>query len=90
MAQVTIAPGRLCGTVAAPPSKSAAHRGIILAAMSQGTSTLTPIDLSDDISATLEGAAALGARCQRNKGEVRPTLFFVFFTCFFAYDRECH
>ena len=71
MAQVTIAPGRLSGTVAAPPSKSAAHRGLILAAMCPGASTLAPVDLSDDVSATLGGIAALGARCQRNKGEVR-------------------
>lgn len=73
MAQVTIAPGRLSGTVAAPPSKSAAHRGLILAALCQGVSTVTPVDLSDDVSATLTGIAALGTHCQRHKEGVRVT-----------------
>lgn len=72
MAQVTLS-GRLKGKVVAPPSKSAAHRALILAAQAQGTSTIAPIDLSDDVAATLLGVSALGAICQRQKEGMKVT-----------------
>ena len=56
---VLLTPGRLCGTVDAPPSKSAAHRGLLCAALAaltspqEGPSTLAPLALSADIAATL-------------------------------------
>jgi len=49
------------GCVNAPPSKSMAHRLIILAALSKGKSVIKNISLSDDISATLNCIKAIGA-----------------------------
>lgn len=50
------------GTVAAPASKSAAHRAIICAALAQGESIITPAVMSKDIEATCSAVKALGAR----------------------------
>lgn len=61
---VQITPGRLCGTIAVPPSKSAAHRAIIAAALSDGLCRVSPIAASDDIVATRAAMAALGAHIQ--------------------------
>ena len=61
MSSVTVYPGRLEGTLTPPPSKSAAHRAILGAALCKGISTISPIALSDDITATLEAIRALGA-----------------------------
>ncbi|NLE54218.1 MAG: 3-phosphoshikimate 1-carboxyvinyltransferase, partial [Lentisphaerae bacterium] len=58
---VIISPGRLDGKVAIPPSKSATHRAIIAAALSNGPCRITPIAASDDIVATSNAMAALGA-----------------------------
>ena len=49
------------GTVTAPPSKSYAHRLLIGAALSRGTSTIENVCLSDDFRATLDCAQPLGA-----------------------------
>lgn len=43
----------LKGTVTAPPSKSMAHRMIIAAALSKGTSVIKNVAMSEDIKATL-------------------------------------
>ena len=59
--QVKIEPGTLRGTVAAPPSKSMAHRMLICAALAEGESIVRPIELSEDILATSDGLRALGA-----------------------------
>ncbi|CZT56072.1 3-phosphoshikimate 1-carboxyvinyltransferase [Eubacteriaceae bacterium CHKCI005] len=61
MSSVTVTPGRLEGTLTPPPSKSAAHRAILGAALCKGISTISPIALSDDITATLEAIRSLGA-----------------------------
>ena len=62
---VTIAPQQTVGTVAAPPSKSAAHRLLIGAGLCHHqTSVIHGIDLSEDISATLDCLRALGAVCR--------------------------
>ena len=54
----------LTGTVAAPPSKSAAHRmilGAALAALSGNrVSTVSPIDLSEDMRATIGAVQEMG------------------------------
>ena len=55
-----IKPSAAHGAVAAPPSKSEAHRALICGALSGG-SVVSNIALSDDIKATLGGLAALGA-----------------------------
>ena len=44
-----------------PPSKSIAHRAIICASLANGTSKLTPIEYSEDILATINGAKELGS-----------------------------
>lgn len=71
---VTLLPGRLDGCVNAPPSKSAAHRAILCAALAALTSpetsesVLSPLALSDDIRATLCAAHALGVRAVLKDG----------------------
>ena len=60
---VTIHPGRAVGSVAAPPSKSMAHRLLICAGLAQGTSRIRGLDYNEDILATLDCLQALGAGC---------------------------
>ena len=50
------------GRIAAPPSKSMAHRAVLCAALAKGTSHLHHLAFSKDISATLGAAARLCAR----------------------------
>ena len=52
--------GALSGTLGIIPSKSAAHRAVILAALAQGETIIEPLQLSEDISATLSCAQQLG------------------------------
>lgn len=60
---VTIsAPGGVGGSIAAPPSKSMAHRAVLCAALAQGASHITNLEFSKDISATLGAAGQLCAR----------------------------
>lgn len=61
MRELTIEPKKLSGAVKIPPSKSMAHRAVICAALSDGTSVIDNIDYSDDIIATIDGMKALGA-----------------------------
>lgn len=62
---VTIRGAALIGKITPPPSKSQAHRLILAAALSGGVSTLSGVDLSQDIQATLCCLSALGARVER-------------------------
>ncbi len=64
--RVTIHPSKAIGTVAAPPSKSMAHRLLIAGALADGKSTIRGIHLSQDISATLRCLKALGAEYELN------------------------
>ena len=50
------------GRIAAPPSKSMAHRAVLCAALAKGNSHLHHLAFSKDISATLGAAARLCAR----------------------------
>ena len=61
----TIQPTLLTGVITPPPSKSQAHRAVIAAALSQGTSTLDNLTPSQDISATLNCMAGLGAQVEQ-------------------------
>ena len=70
---VTIHPGKAVGTVAAPPSKSMAHRLLICAGLARGTSRITGIADSDDILATLDCLRALGAVCDLEADAVTVT-----------------
>ena len=58
-------PAKLQGAIDAPPSKSMAHRLLICAALSGGTTKINGISESEDIKATLECLSALGAQYQR-------------------------
>lgn len=60
---VDIHPGRPCGVLAAPPSKSMAHRLLICAGLCQGVSRISGVDFNEDISATVDCLQALGAIC---------------------------
>ncbi len=60
---VEIHPGRPCGVLAAPPSKSMAHRLLICAGLCQGVSHIRGVDFNEDISATVDCLRALGAVC---------------------------
>lgn len=73
IAEIKKTPLPLRGTVKAPPSKSAAHRYLICAALAHGTSTLTGIEYSDDILATLDLIKGLGATCRINGDSVTLT-----------------
>lgn len=57
-----IVPSRAFGRVLAPPSKSMAHRMLMGAGLSEGTSVIGNIDLSEDIKATLGILEALGCK----------------------------
>ena len=52
----------VAGRIAAPPSKSMAHRAVLCAALAKGNSHLHHLAFSKDISATLGAAARLCAR----------------------------
>ncbi len=52
------------GVVKIPPSKSLAHRAVLCAALSRGRSVIHNIDLSQDISATIDCVSRLGAKCE--------------------------
>lgn len=68
MGKIEITPNTLCGEVTVPPSKSAAHRNIIAAALSDGLSVISPACHSDDIDATLRCVTALGATVEEKNG----------------------
>ncbi len=57
----TLKPCTLNGTIDAPPSKSMAHRYLIGAALSGKKCTLSGVDYSEDILATIDCLNALGA-----------------------------
>ena len=59
---VTITPSKASGRIQAPPSKSMAHRLLLCAGFSAGTSEISNVDFSEDILATLDCLRALGAK----------------------------
>ena len=59
--ETRFAPAHLHGTVAAPPSKSEAHRRLVCAGLTAGETTLTGYMDSEDMQATLRCIEALGA-----------------------------
>lgn len=68
--RVTIQPGKAVGIVAAPPSKSMAHRLLICAGLSGGVSRIEGLAFNEDILATLDCLQALGVSCQIEKDAV--------------------
>ncbi|MBQ8111558.1 MAG: 3-phosphoshikimate 1-carboxyvinyltransferase, partial [Clostridia bacterium] len=71
---VTVIPGALHGRVTVPPSKSAAHRLLIAAALSDAPTRVHIGALNRDIEATLDCLRALGAGIEQAPGllAVRP------------------
>lgn len=67
MTDITIKPGRLCGTVAAIPSKSQAHRLLICAAFADKPTNILCDRTNRDIDATAECLRALGAEIRRTE-----------------------
>ena len=66
---ITISPGKLCGTVRAIPSKSQAHRLLICAAFSDKETTFICPQINEDIAATVRCLNALGSRiCRTENG----------------------
>ena len=61
--RVAILPGKAKGSVAAPASKSMAHRLLICAGLSRGTSRISGVMLCEDVLATIDCLRALGASC---------------------------
>jgi 3-phosphoshikimate 1-carboxyvinyltransferase len=61
MGSLKLYPRNLKGEVKIPPSKSMAHRAVICAALGEGVSKITNIDLSDDIIATIDAMRSIGA-----------------------------
>ena len=66
----TFRPCRLQGTVDAPPSKSMAHRFLIGAALSGHVCTLSGVDYSEDILASIDCLRALGVGITIEKDRV--------------------
>ena len=66
--KIEIVPSRVCGSVAAPPSKSHVHRLLIAAALADGESRISGAADSEDISATVDCLRALGADVVRTAG----------------------
>ena len=66
----TFKPCLLRGAVDAPPSKSMAHRYLIGAALSGQRCTLTGVDYSEDILASMDCLTALGAKISTYKDTV--------------------
>ena len=71
---ITVLPSHLRGHIAVPPSKSAAHRAIIAAALAKGRSVIENVDLSSDISATIGACQSLGAFVRMRNTEKYHTL----------------
>lgn len=65
---IKIHPATLSGRLAAPPSKYAAHRAAICAALANGTSRLSPIEATNDMLATMNAIKAIGARTSLSGG----------------------
>lgn len=61
--------GEFGGEITIPPSKSAAHRAILCAALSQGKCELSNIVFSDDIRVTAKAVEALGGQIIFNENE---------------------
>ena len=58
---INLTPCKLKGEISAPPSKSMAHRYLIGAALSGNTCTISGVDYSEDILASIDCLKALGA-----------------------------
>lgn len=60
----------LVGTLTVPGDKSISHRALLLAALAEGTSTITGLSDGDDVARTAGAVEALGATVDRTDGVV--------------------
>ena len=72
MAEVTYRPAHVKGEVRIPPSKSAAHRALLSAALCKTPCHVGPIDHSADMEATLNGVCAMGGTVKAEENGVNP------------------
>jgi 3-phosphoshikimate 1-carboxyvinyltransferase len=68
--QIRLLPSAVGGTVAAPPSKSLAHRAVLCAALSDGKCRVSHLEPSQDVEATLAAAQQMGCRLEREGDSV--------------------
>ena len=68
--KVEILKGSAKGFVEAPPSKSMAHRMLICAGLSKGTSIVHGIADSNDVLATIDCLQAIGVECTKNGTDI--------------------
>lgn len=73
MGNLNVLPTKLTGAVKVPPSKSMAHRAVICAALSDGVSKISNIDLSDDIIATIQAMESFGAKITKGTDVLEVT-----------------
>ncbi|MDP2891942.1 MAG: 3-phosphoshikimate 1-carboxyvinyltransferase [Bacillota bacterium] len=73
MAEILIKPHPLEGKINAPPSKSAAHRALILAALSERECTVEGVAPSADMAATLGALKGLGFAIEYRDGKAHFT-----------------
>lgn len=71
--KVEIKPSSLKGRIAAPPSKSMAHRLLICAGLAGGKSNISGISDSEDMLATIDLLQGLGSDCQKEGSEATVT-----------------
>lgn len=72
---ITVYPSALNGKLTAPPSKSAAHRAVMAAALALGGSVIENVDLSSDITATVKACEAFGCRINIEPSSRYNTLY---------------
>lgn len=72
---IAVSPSGLKGTISAPPSKSAAHRAVIAAALANGRSVIKGVDMSNDLTATVGACEALGCRVSIERSGRYNTLY---------------
>lgn len=61
---IELKPSKLKGFIEIPPSKSLGHRAIICASLAKGKSIIENIQLSKDITATIEGMKSFGVNIE--------------------------
>lgn len=71
--KAVFSPSRASGSIAAPPSKTLAHRELIAACLARDPSTIAGLMLSEDVLATVDCARALGAEIEIGNGTARIT-----------------
>ena len=61
----------LVGSLRVPGDKSISHRALLLAALAEGTTTITGLSDGDDVHHTLEAVRALGAEVEESGAAIR-------------------